>query len=171
MMGIVAAYLKENDLFNNLTDHQLELIEPICQEFIVQPGEYIFHESTHETELYLIIHGQVDILIDPNLVSDSTMPVSAPIIIDRFWSGQSFGEMALVDEGIRSGSAVAKEKDTHILRIARRDLLDLCEQHPELGYRIMYNLALDISQKIRNIGLKMRAAILLNHQKPSPGPL
>lgn len=165
-MGIVAAYLKETDLFNNLTGHQLEWIERICQDLIYQPGEFIFHESTHENELYLIIHGQVDILIDPNLVSDASMPDSTPVIIDRFWPGQSFGEMALVDEGIRSGSAVAREKDTHVLRIPRRDLLNLCEQHPELGYRIMFNLASDMSQKIRNTGLKIRETILHSQQNP-----
>jgi CRP/FNR family transcriptional regulator, cyclic AMP receptor protein len=159
-MGTFAAYLKETDLFHNLTDDQLDLIEHICEDRFYQPGEIIFHESTRENELYLIIHGQVEILVDPNLVSDGQETDSKPASIERFWPGQSFGEMALVDEGVRSGSAVAIDEKTHVLRIPRKELLNLCETHPELGYRIMYNLALDLSLKIRNTGLKYRETLL-----------
>jgi len=165
-MGIYAAYLRETDLFNNLNDEQLDLIEQICQDRIYEAGEVIFRESSHDKELYLIIQGQVDILIDLSLVSDAQQPEAASAVIDRFWPGQSFGEMALVDEGIRSGSAVAQDDKTHVLCIPRQDLIHLCEKNPELGYRIMYNLALDLSQKIRNAGLKMRETILQSRNQP-----
>jgi CRP/FNR family transcriptional regulator, cyclic AMP receptor protein len=163
-MGVFSAYLKETDLFNNLNREQLALIEQICEERMYGAGEIIFEENARENELYLIIQGQVDILVDPTLVSETGSSQAAPALIGKFWPGQSFGEMALVDEGIRSGSAVAMAENTHLLRIPRRELLALCENHPDLGFRIMYNLALDLSQKIRNTGLKMREAILQNRQ-------
>jgi CRP/FNR family transcriptional regulator, cyclic AMP receptor protein len=169
-MGTFAAYLKETDLFNNLTDGQLELIERICEDRIYQAEDIIFHENAHENELYLIIQGEVEIMIDPALVADSQDTGYPPALIERFWPGQSFGEMALVDEGMRSGSAVAKSEKTHVLRIRRQDLLDLCEAQPELGYRIMYNLAQDLSQKIRNTGLKIRETILQHRQNNGKDP-
>jgi CRP/FNR family transcriptional regulator, cyclic AMP receptor protein len=163
-MGTFASYLQETDLFNNLNSEQLQLIEEICVDLYYQPGEFIFHEKAHESELYLIIGGQVDILVDPGLVSGDQQPGADPVVIERFWPGQSFGEMALVDEGVRSGSAVARSDKTHVLRIPRQELLKLCETHPALGYRIMYNLASDLSHKVRNTGLKIREAILQNRR-------
>jgi CRP/FNR family transcriptional regulator, cyclic AMP receptor protein len=163
-MGVFAAYLKETDLFNNLNREQLTLIEGICEDRVYAAGEIIFEENARENELYLIIQGQVDILVNPMLVSDTESSEAAPIVIGKFWPGQSFGEMALVDEGIRSGSAVATADRTHLLRIPRRELIALCEKYPDMGYRIMYNLALDLSQKIRNTGLKMREVFLQSRQ-------
>jgi CRP/FNR family transcriptional regulator, cyclic AMP receptor protein len=170
-MGTFAAYLRETELFYNLSPQHLGMIEKICEERFYQPGDVIFQEQSHENELYLIIQGQVDILVDPNLVSENKENNSGPAVIERFWPGQSFGEMALVDEGVRSGSAIAGAENTHVLRIPRKELLNLCEAYPDLGYRIMYNLALDLSQKIRSTGLKIREAILQNRQdtKQDPG--
>jgi CRP/FNR family transcriptional regulator, cyclic AMP receptor protein len=163
-MSTFSAYLRETDLFNNLIPAHVALIEQICEERYYKPGEYIFHEKAHENELYLIIQGRVDVLVDPSLVSGNDQLGADPVVIEHFWPGQCFGEMALVDQGVRSGSAIARDEKTHILRIPRQELLMLCETNPEMGYRIMYNLALDLSQKVRNAGLKIREAILQNRQ-------
>jgi CRP/FNR family transcriptional regulator, cyclic AMP receptor protein len=163
-MGTFAGYLKETDLFHNLSPEHLELVEQICESCVYQPGEFVFHEKSHGKELYLIIQGQIDVLIDPGLVSGDQHLNADPIVIERFWPGQSFGELALVDEGLRSGSAIVRDENTHVLRIPRQQLLDLCESNPMLGYVVMYNLALDLSQKIRNSGLKIREAILKSRQ-------
>jgi CRP/FNR family cyclic AMP-dependent transcriptional regulator len=38
--------------------------------------------------------------------------------------------------------------------------LTLCENYPELGYRIMRNIAADLAFKIRNSDLSMREQLL-----------
>jgi CRP-like cAMP-binding protein len=80
--------------------------------------------------------------------------------------GQSFGEVALVDEGLRSATAEARMKDTRLLIIPRDKLLSLCETYPQLGYRLMYNLAADLAMKIRNADLRVREKLLYGPQKP-----
>jgi CRP/FNR family transcriptional regulator, cyclic AMP receptor protein len=109
-MGTFAAYLRETELFYNLNPQHLGMIEKICEERFYQPGDVIFQEQTHENELYLIIQGQVDILVDPNLVSENKENNSGPAVIERFGLASAFGEMALVDEGVRSGSAIAGDE-------------------------------------------------------------
>jgi hypothetical protein len=36
----------------------------------------------------------------------------------------------------------------------------LCETYPQLGFRLMYNLAADLAMKIRNTDLRMRERLL-----------
>jgi CRP/FNR family cyclic AMP-dependent transcriptional regulator len=80
--------------------------------------------------------------------------------------GQSFGEIALVDEGLRSATVRASQKNTRLLVIPRDKLLMLCETYPQLGYRMMYNLAADLAMKIRNTDLRIRESLLISlHNK------
>ncbi len=158
-MGKFSAFLKESDLFYNLNASQLELVEEICEECSFKAGNLIVHENSRDNELYLILQGQVEIMMDPELVSPGPGHQANPEVISKLWPGQSFGEMALVDEGVRSAS-VRSAVDTHLLRISREKFLRLCTVYPELGYRVMFNLALDLSHKIRNAGLHIRQALL-----------
>jgi CRP-like cAMP-binding protein len=70
--------------------------------------------------------------------------------------GQSFGEVALVDEGRRSAAARCTQHDTHLVIIPRDKLMLLCDTYAQLGYRLMRNLAADLAMKIRNTDLQVR---------------
>ena len=85
-------------------------------------------------------------------------------VIATLRRGQSFGEVALVDEGLRSATARAAQKDTNLMVISRDKLIMLCETYPQLGYRLMYNLAADLAMKIRNTDLRIRDQLLYKPQ-------
>jgi CRP-like cAMP-binding protein len=105
----------------------------------------------------------VDIFVDPSLVG-SMDAGSENEVIATLRRGQSFGEVALVDEGLRSASACAINDDTRLLIIPRDKLIMLCDTYPQLGYRLMYNLAADLAMKIRNTDLKIREKLLYKPQ-------
>ena len=164
-MGLLTEFLRDTDLFYNLTQTQMDLIENVSEECKYKQGDIIFEENSRQGELYLIISGEVEILINPSLVSAHRLE---PVELERIAllrRGQSFGEMALVDEGVRSASAKVVTKNAHLLRLARGRFLLLCSTYPELGYRVMYNLAMDMAQKIRNTDLKLRETLL--YQRPA----
>lgn len=147
--------LKLADIFYGLTLAQLELVAEICQEKIYALGENILTEGGSSDELYVISQGEVEILTDPGLVSNQPTPAQ-PVVVGKFWRGQSFGEVALVDRGLRSASARAAQDDTHVLALPRNAVIQLCEQHPQLGYRLMHNMAIDLALKLRLIDLRTR---------------
>ncbi|HTX80155.1 MAG TPA: cyclic nucleotide-binding domain-containing protein [Longilinea sp.] len=166
-MGKYMRFLRNADIFYDLTVAQLELIEAICEERNYQKGDQIFGENAHSDELYIIVTGQVNILLNPKLVaSKKESRYAEPETIARLREGQSFGEIALVDQGIRSASAWAGSDGTRLLLIRRDRLLLLCNTTPEIGYRIMYNLAFDLAQKMRNADLRIREALLYQKGKP-----
>ncbi len=160
----IVNFLKQSDIFYQFTPTQLELVANLCQEATFQKDDLIFKENSGSKELYIIVQGEVDIFVDPSLVG----PVEANSenkIITTLRRGQSFGEIALVDEGLRSASACAAQKDTRLLIIPRDKLIMLCDTYPQLGYRLMYNLAADLAMKIRNTDLRIREQLLYKPQE------
>ena len=157
-------YLKQSDIFYQFTPTQLEMVSNLCQEVEFQAGEMIFKENSNSKELYVITQGEVEILITPTSgkAPDKDMHVGSTIA--RLRRGQSFGEVALVDEGLRSASARAAQKETRLLVISRDKLIMLCETYPQLGYRLMYNLAADLAMKIRNTDLRIQEQLLYPSQ-------
>ncbi len=164
-MRNIVNHLKQSDIFYQFTPTQLEMVANLCQEVIFQAGDIIFKENSNSKELYIITQGEVEILIDPSTVNSSPAEgKETGSLIATMRRGQSFGEVALVDEGLRSASARAAQKETHLLIISRDKLIMLCETYPQLGYRLMYNLAADLAMKMRNTDLRIRDQLLYKPQ-------
>jgi len=155
-MNRITNTLKEIEIFYKLTPAQLEMIAGLCQEETHQAGEIVFNEGAHGDELYIILEGAIDILIDTTIISSQPEMGAHPITVNTLRRGQSFGEIALVDRGLRSATARAAQDNTHLLKITRAELLNLCETDPRLGYQLMYNLAADLAFKTRSIDFRVR---------------
>lgn len=153
-------FLRQSDIFYQLTQTQLEMVAAICQEQTFEMGEYIIQENAHSKELYIIADGEVEVLVNPALVGKPDTNIQEESVIAILRRGQSFGEIALVDEGFRSASVRAARKKTRVLVIPRSKLIMLCETYPQLGYRLMYNLAADLAMKMRNLDLRIREQLL-----------
>lgn len=152
--------LRQADIFYNLSSAQLDMIAGICQQASFEAEEVIVSEGTASDELYIIIQGEVEILVNPSLVTSLPDESMEPVTIAALRRGQSFGEIALVDRGVRSATVKATQKNTRVLIIPRQKLMDLCDHQPELGYFLMKNLAADLALKMRTTGLRVRQALL-----------
>lgn len=150
----VATSLRHVDIFADFTLTQLELIASISVEQTYDMSEVVFEENSDGSELYVILEGEVDIQVDPALIGKGGKGGAQTIATLR--RGQSFGEVALVDQGRRSARALAMQEETHLLVIPRDKLMLLCDSYPQLGYRLMRNLAADLAMKMRNTDLKVR---------------
>ena len=152
--------LRRMDVFYDLSEPQLEMIASICSEVEHRMGEVVFEESSAGDELYVIAHGEVEILVDPSLVQATPDPQREPVTIATLRSGQMFGEVALVDQGLRTASARCASRRARLLVIPRERLITLCDSYPELGYRIMRNVAADLAFKVRGTDLLIREQLL-----------
>jgi CRP-like cAMP-binding protein len=155
----VITYLKATDIFYELTPTQLELIASISSEHIYNRGEIIFEENTTGAELYVIARGLVEIQVNPAVIGKDGKGGAQTIA--TLGRGQSFGEVALVDEGARSARAQCAENGTLVVKIPRDKLMLLCDTYPQMGYRLMRNLAADLAMKIRNTDLQVREYLTL----------
>jgi len=150
--------LREADIFQDLSESQLERVAQICEERVCHIGAVIFEENTASDELYIIADGMVDIRVDPSILG---IPSQAdPTTITTLRRGQVFGEVALVDQGLRSASARCADNNTKLLVINRDDLISLCDQDFQMGYVLMRNIAADLSFKVRSADLMIREQLL-----------
>ena len=153
--------LRQTDIFYGLTEPQLEMVAALCSEVTPKAGEIIFEENSAGDELYVIAKGEVDILVNPALVQSTTTEQSSRLLtIATLRRGQTFGEIALVDQGLRSASARCVSKKTQLLVISRDRLVKMCNAYPDLGYRLMRNIAADLAFKIRGTDLMIREQLL-----------
>ena len=102
-MSELTNFLKQADIFYQLTPTQLEMIANVCQERTYAMGEIILEEGANTKELYVIASGEVEIRVNPAIIAGPEAPKDM-VTIAVLRRGQSFGEIALVDEGLRSAT-------------------------------------------------------------------
>ena len=154
--------LRRTDIFYDLSTPQLEMLAALCEERAVKLGDIIFEENNQGDEMFIIARGAVEILVDPSIVGGpgARKRGSTPVTIATLRTGQTFGEIALVDQGLRSASARCAEAETQLLALQRGKFIKLCDTYPEMGYRVMRNIAADLAFKIRGSDLAIREQLL-----------
>jgi CRP-like cAMP-binding protein len=90
-------------------------------------GQVIFSEGDPGDVMYGVAAGEVDILVQGNLVETAS-------------PGTIFGEMALVDDSPRSATAVAKS-DCSLATIDERRFLYMVENTPFFALQVMRRMA------------------------------
>jgi CRP-like cAMP-binding protein len=152
--------LKQADIFFGVDDIHIDHIATLCEERNFSMGETIFEENSSGDELYVIAEGEVEISLDPALVSSQSGTPREDQTVARLHRGQSFGEVALVDQGLRSATARSANKKTRLLILPRLELMQLFEDSPRLGYYMMRNLAADLAMKLRGTDFHIRDQLL-----------
>jgi CRP-like cAMP-binding protein len=100
----------------------------------------------------------VEVLVSRGTIPDVPGPPQMKPIVE-LGPGQSFGEMALIDRGVRSATVRCVQDGTSLYVIPRQALLALCDRDPQIGYMLMRNIASDLSFKLRhrNLQVQLRA--------------
>lgn len=137
------------DLFEGLSNEQLDKVARICTEKRLHKGQVIAQEGTRGNELFIITEGFVEVLIGERKASQARVVVS-------LGTGQIIGEMALLDQGPRSATVRATTDPTVVQVIQRNDFEELCKLDTQIGYVVMRNLAADLSFKLRHRNLNER---------------
>jgi CRP/FNR family transcriptional regulator, cyclic AMP receptor protein len=163
MQQSISAILSVTDIFDTFTKTQLELVASLCETNTYQIGDILIKENDQTTELYIIARGGVEVIMNPTVVSDDVQE-DEMVVLTELRQGQVFGEVALVDKGMRSATIRVSQANTLLLRINRARLMQLCNAYPDLGYKLMKNLAADLAFKIRNTDLTIRQYQLMLSQ-------
>ena len=151
--------LQQVDIFEDLSPEQLGFVDKICIEKNYNQGELVFEENSPSREFYIIVDGEVEIQVDPDIIGDGSNSYQ-PTTIATLRRGQSFGEVAIIDPGVRSASAKCGSETCRLLMINREDFLLLLEDDYKMGFIVMRNFAADLSLKIRQTNLMIRESLM-----------
>lgn len=93
-------FLKSNDLCHGLSDYQIKLLALHMREIEIAEHEYIIRENDEADNIYLVESGNVEI-------SRFDEETGQKIVLTRIEAGNVIGEIALIDNALRSASVRA----------------------------------------------------------------
>jgi len=93
------------------------------------PGEIIIQQGQQGEHFYMIDHGVAKVLVEKDGVSNEVV---------KLGFGQSFGELALLNNEPRAATVIANEEMT-VYRLNKADFLSVIENAPALGDEIRNN--------------------------------
>jgi CRP-like cAMP-binding protein len=156
-------FLKTVALFEGLNDEQIRKIALIVHKESVPAGQIILQEGEEGDRMFIIQEGTTEVSRTLTLkVTRNEFGQKEKSFI-RLGSGFFFGEMALLENDVRSAT-VTTISDCALLVILRDDFNRLCEDHPDIGYRILRNIARTLSGRLRRTNqdvLKLTTALSL----------
>ena len=150
MQPSIRTILATTEIFDNFSDAQLTLVAALCTPVTYSRGHVVLNENEASDEMYIIGRGGVEVLVNPGAVGDAAQQRLEPVVLTELRQGQIVGEVALVDQGVRSATIRVSRDDTLLLRLRRDQLMRLGETYPVLGFKLMRNLAAELATKIRN---------------------
>lgn len=125
-------FLKKVPFFSNLNETHLGYIADICAKKQLKAGTILFREKEPGSDFFIVQSGSIKLYMS-NQSGDEK-------ILSIFKSGDSFGELALIDGKPRSASAQALENSTMIV-LGAADFLELLKWNFEITLCIMQELA------------------------------
>jgi len=131
--------LKRPDLFRELNDDQLAMVEKMGVAEVYEPGTLIHRQNTMLQKLYVIEEGLVGIILEPGPLSSRQMQAARNF--------EAFGWEAVIPPHMSTASAKALEK-TKVLAFDGQELIDFCSQNPELGRVLYQGLARVVAERL-----------------------
>lgn len=148
--------LKRVEILSDLSSEQLTRVAAICQIKVYSAGNIIVREFEPSDEIYIINKGTAQVSIGAPKVTAEALVGQGPASLISLGQGQIFGEMSLIDMGPRSATVRCTSDGTELYIIRRDDFVRLCEEDTTIGYKVMRNLAADLSFKLRHRNLSWK---------------
>ncbi len=144
LQRIMFRLIEHVDLFSGLTQKELLGLLESSEKCTFEAGETIVREGGTGAYLYVIIEGRVSVLKSARGRGASAESNSTELA--RLESGDTFGEVSLVDRRERSASVIALEPCV-LLRLAETE----CWRDPPVSAKIYRNLARIMASRLRDM--------------------
>ncbi|MDZ7763593.1 MAG: cyclic nucleotide-binding domain-containing protein [Melioribacteraceae bacterium] len=128
--------------FQDLRNKYIKLLMQIVHNRAYEANEYIFYQGDPGIALYMIREGTA--------VITQSVNGSEVVELAHLERGDFFGELALLDDEVRSGSAIATAP-SNIAVIFKPDLDEFVERYPKVGIKILRGISTIISTRLRKL--------------------
>lgn len=149
----IAGVLKGSSLFRNLSDKDIEAIARLFTVRTFQSGQVIFDDNGQNADgMYVISRGAIKIF--KNVIDDQSKQQAVAVL----QAGNFFGEMALLDEEVRSAGAAAID-DCELLFLSKDSFNKIIGQNIELAHEILTQISKVMSKRLRDTNNLFREVV------------
>jgi CRP/FNR family cyclic AMP-dependent transcriptional regulator len=127
-MAVEPSALEDVEFFKILGDEERRELAVVVDLIRLNDGETLFRAGDPGESLFLVRSGEMELYVRDN--------AGQKIILDITRPGDFFGEIALLDAGARTASAVALT-DTELIELDRDDLLLLFQRKPDAALSML----------------------------------
>jgi aspartate ammonia-lyase len=143
--------LRRVPLFRGLDDDALARLAQGADRKAYAAGDYLFHDGTPRTELFVIAKGDVEIVVSPG---------NEEVVVAHLGEGSFVGEGAMLDDEPHHTSCRAVVETTAL--ILGCDALDkIFQSDPKTARTILAEIARTITRRLRAASLGHRADVVL----------
>ncbi|OGP63651.1 MAG: hypothetical protein A2V65_01010 [Deltaproteobacteria bacterium RBG_13_49_15] len=136
-------HLKGIEIFEGLSVGELAAIASVTEEVFSPPAEIVIKEGDPGDTMYMVIDGEVSVI--------KGFDSKEPMELERIRGGDYFGEMALLDDIVRSAT-IRTEKESRFLVLHKEEFKEIVREYPQIALHICKVL----SRRIRKLHEKVR---------------
>jgi CRP-like cAMP-binding protein len=140
--------LRRFKLFGGLEHDMFEAIAQFSNELTVESDTYLFEQNDNAEELYLVLKGSVDLLMDMDEEGEVRNEVETVV------AGEFVGWSAFIEPHTYKLSAATTE-ESHLLVVEAEKLRKLLEDNPGAGYKVMTRIAETIGTRLTNMRMRL----------------
>lgn len=133
-------------LFENFNLAEIRLLSHFMQAYRAEPGIEIVREGEPGDFMMLLIEGRIEVFKQDRW--------NAPRLIALIEPGKTLGEMSMIDGEPRFATCVAAER-CMVAVLTRENLARIILEQPILGAKILMELVLMLSQRLRQTSSKL----------------
>jgi CRP/FNR family cyclic AMP-dependent transcriptional regulator len=119
--------LRRVSLFSQCSGRELSRIAALADEIEVPEGKVLTREGQPGREFFVVVEGEARAAVKGRRKA-------------KLGPGSSFGEMALLDQGLRSATVTA-DSDMHLLVLDSRSFSSLIDEVPSVARKILRAMA------------------------------
>ena len=125
--------LKKLDLFSGVHQDELEKMSALMQRQVFESGEMLIEEAAIATQFFVLIKGHLEVV---KSIEGDELEVLNVIR----GSGELFGEMALVENKLRSAGIIARET-SEVLVVEKAGFLELVNHFPKFTLEVARSIS------------------------------
>ena len=150
-------------LFAGLSREQVADFVKVGKPIKIPEGEPVLVEGETGETMFILVEGNVEVTRRLGTTTDDRIGPQKVKRLITLSAPQFFGEMSLLEDAERSATVTAAN-ECEVLEVSRQDFERLVDDDRQLGYRVVYNIALVMAGRLRGTNkdvLKLTAALSL----------
>jgi CRP-like cAMP-binding protein len=142
-------------IFTVLDAKQIQHIAQIAKEESYQEGTILFREGEYARDLYLLLKGGVELFFTVEV--EHRPELRKEFIFRGIKPGELFGISALIEPYVLTATA-RFTRNSQVIKIDARTLLEWCTQDPRLAYGLIQRVAEAAIRRLNDTRLQLAAA-------------
>ena len=144
----ISTFLAHSSIGNGMSIAQRTRLAAQLRPYSFPPYRNIVNQNDDTHEMYIVQTGSVEVWSDSD---DSNNLPKQPRRVASLKPGDMTGELAMLDQGLRTADLISGPEGAVVLGLSRERLQALLEDDPELGSVLLWNIAMAMSGRVRFI--------------------